>query len=526
MKTMYKGVLTVAAATLVASAAIMMAGGETKNDTAEAGEKEAASNQNVTATTKEKNGTVVKGDDGIVDGTSTAVKSAVAATAGVGTVIADKTVSTQVEEKQNTEVMDASYPPPPPGPFAVKQNEDATTDVAGQPVAPAQPLAMEAPKAPVAPTTPISTVSETAAVAKDTGSQTDSVTTEAKPTASVAEIEAPKAPVAPTSVAIESGAEAQASAVQKTVSNTPKVAQNPEGKAGLVATEAKPIAPVVEMHKPSAPVAPIAIDRTGEAEVEKAVVSTPKVTEGAEHKTNVATEETKSTSPVVEIKTPIAPVAPTVLGTTSGAEVQASDVQKEVVNSNTGIATKAKELMDSSEQDQALSVSKKIDASEKSKTTELIAPKKPEIATLKAPEAPITEGNLSKTTGNTKDETVVSGKIQQQPVRPPQPMMFQPNAQPQAGGNNTPAGQQVIRMMPPQIMMPQGMRPQMIAPQMMRPQMMNGQRVIMVPVYPMSMGRPVYPYGQQAPIAVSPEGQPPAKPSPQQQQAPAENIGK
>jgi hypothetical protein len=85
-------------------------------------------------------------------------------------------------------------------------------------------------------------------------------------------------------------------------------------------------------------------------------------------------------------------------------------------------------------------------------------------------------------------------------------------------------------MVPPTMVMPQGMVPPTI---MMPPQMMNGQRVIMVPVYPMNMGRPMYPQGYSIPpTGMKPQGiiqqvQPAvATPNPQQEKASADNVGK
>jgi hypothetical protein len=69
----------------------------------------------------------------------------------------------------------------------------------------------------------------------------------------------------------------------------------------------------------------------------------------------------------------------------------------------------------------------------------------------------------------------------------------------------------------PQMMMPP---PQMLMPP---PQMLNGQRVIMVPVYPINMGRPSMPSGIQMPsFNMQPQGniqQQPLKPASQQQAA-------
>jgi hypothetical protein len=60
---------------------------------------------------------------------------------------------------------------------------------------------------------------------------------------------------------------------------------------------------------------------------------------------------------------------------------------------------------------------------------------------------------------------------------------------------------QIMPIMPMMPILPQGM---MMSP----PQILNGQRVIMVPVYPMNMGRPLMPMpnGYQMPFSMPPQG--------------------
>ena len=103
---------------------------------------------------------------------------------------------------------------------------------------------------------------------------------------------------------------------------------------------------------------------------------------------------------------------------------------------------------------------------------------------------------------------------------PQQPVMPQMNQQ-QSAGNHQQVPQQM--MMPPQGMMMPPM-----------PIMMNGQRMMIVPVYPnmnMMGGRPMYayPYGYQMPFGARPQGnmtqgqnQQQPKSGEQQQQAPTQ----
>lgn len=125
-------------------------------------------------------------------------------------------------------------------------------------------------------------------------------------------------------------------------------------------------------------------------------------------------------------------------------------------------------------------------------------PKKPEI---EAPQAPKTQGHIAKPAGMPQVKVNEPAKHQLSPL--PQPVMPQ--------------------MMMPQGMMPQGMPMPPQGMMMPPPQMLNGQRVIMVPVYPMNMGRPSMPSGIQMPsLGMQPQGniqQQPPKPASQQQAA-------
>jgi hypothetical protein len=133
----------------------------------------------------------------------------------------------------------------------------------------------------------------------------------------------------------------------------------------------------------------------------------------------------------------------------------------------------------------------------------LSAPEMPKVMELKAPEAP---AKPETSTLKAPDAPKPSGMPKVVPMMVPQGFMM-------------PQG-----MRPPQgVMMPQGMMPS---------QMINGQRMMMVPVYPMNMGRPAYPYGYQMPFPnMMPQGQfhpgQAVKPNPQRaQQAPAEKTEK
>ena len=131
---------------------------------------------------------------------------------------------------------------------------------------------------------------------------------------------------------------------------------------------------------------------------------------------------------------------------------------------------------------------------------EIKAPAKPEVTGLKAPVAP--KGYLPKPVEIPQNKEGVATEkqsVQQQPLR----MML-------------PQG-----MTPQMMMFPQGMPQGMRMPQGISSQMINGHRMMMVPVYPMNMGRPVYPYGYQMPFPnVMPQGnfqqRQIVKPNPQQ----------
>ena len=403
MKNMYKGVLTVAVATAVASAAIMMSGkktsaeadnvakatqnttestavdGNAANVVSKQTSTDAASNivkQAVDTVDKTEDSTtsaVVKGAT-VVAATGAAVVAATSANAKdakvEGETAAEKSVPVEVAQKQEAtettaDANDDSLPPPPPGPFTEKkEGETTSTATIKQPAAPIMPDALAAPKAPAAP-------------------------------------------------ALVDGAMAK----------------------GLVGGVALDKAAKTEMKAPIAP--------TTELSVPQAPSVSEEVIEGA-------TESKK----VVE-----APSAP-----------EKSKVTGDVVAEDKAPAVKS------------------LDVPVKMETA-----KKPEIA---APQAPKTEDHLAKPAGMPQVKVSEPAKNQLSPL--PQPVM-------------------------PQMMMPQGMSMPPQGMMMAPPQMLNGQRVIMVPVYPMNMGRPSMPSGIQMPsFGMPPQGniqQQPPKPASQQQTA-------
>ena len=419
MKTMYKGVFTVVAATLVASVAIIATNANTKDATGDEEKQDTVS----TTATNVKAVVVEKTEDSAV---STAVKGA-----STGVVVAvDKVTDTKKDEATNvsSEVKtaetvnangdhkDASYPAPPPGPFTEKKEgvAESAQDITGKPVAPTKPVvAMEAPQAPVAPTV---------AANADTV-ESDTVKKELE----AAGIKAPAAPKADITAPVKPAVDASV----------------PDASQSTVKTEV--VAPM-----PEAPV------KGGELEILKAVKSV------------TTTVESKVKAAVID---PVKAVADAVL-----------EPVKAVVAPVMGLSAPA--------------MPKIIDLKAP------VAPAKPETSALKAPEAP-----------------KPSGMPKVVPMMAPQGFMMPQGMRPQG------------MMMPPQgVMMPQGMPPQGMMPS----QMINGQRMMMVPVYPMNMGRPAYPYGYQMPFpnmmpqgAVNPGQAMKPNPQPSQpQQAPAEKTEK
>jgi hypothetical protein len=423
MKTMYKGVFTVVAATLVASAAIIATNANTKDAAGDEEKQETVS----TTVTDTKAVVVEKVDDSAV---STTVKDVEAVAAPSATVVLDKAIDIKKDEVaanassgvKTAETVSAdvakegSYPPPPPGPFVEKTEgtAEAAQNIAGKPVAPTKPvIVMEAPKAPEAPTVEVNVD----AAASDT----------VKKELAEAEIKAPDAP-----------------------------------KVDITA----PVKPAVDVSTPS----------TSEAVVE---------TDANTNKGEVATE-----TKVVE-----------------SSEAKASGIEKTEVVAPTPeapIKASALEMLKAAEKAKATTtVESKVKAAVIEPVMGLSAPEMPKVMELKAPEAP---AKPETSTLKAPDAPKPSGMPKVVPMMVPQGFMM-------------PQG-----MRPPQgVMMPQGMMPS---------QMINGQRMMMVPVYPMNMGRPAYPYGYQMPFPnMMPQGQfhpgQAVKPNPQRaQQAPAEKTEK
>ncbi len=280
----------------------------------------------------------------------------------------------------------------------------------------------------------------------------------------------------------------------------------------------RPVAPAkpVVMKAPKAPVAP---------EVKAA-------------SSDVATEMKKDEASESAIKAPKAPMAdiavpkkPVIVETTTSESSQiapkvdakievATDPSKAIEASTKKlVATEAK--VDTPADIKATSVTTSKVSTEAVKLkapeapVEIKSPVKPEVIELKVPEAP--KGYLPKPIEipQNKEASTKKQSTQQQPMQ----MML-------------PQGMKMPQGMPPQMMMPpQGMKmPQGIPPQMMMPpQMINGQGIMMVPVYPMNMGRPIYPYGYQMPFPnAMPQRNFQQRPivKPNWQQAPAEKAEK
>jgi hypothetical protein len=427
MKNMYKGVLTIAIATVVASAAIMISGKEINTNTVQANDASVATENDskTTATISQKNtastAIVTQASDTVkkmTDPTTSSTAKGVVAVAATGaTVVAttsDKATSdntteeteikakkapVNIEQKQNiettakapvantAEISDSNYPPPPPGPFAEKKKAKTTESaIMEKPAAPTVPDAVAVPKAPVAPAT---IASEAAPSINNTEK---------------AKIKAPDSPVA-----------------ELTTPITPKEASShiADDKIDVV-TDSKKLMQGKESISEKSKALQLLEDETGRSKT--AVVKTTAVE-----------------------------------AVTAGAAVKAT---------NTGSDLKTPEPP----KDGQLNTP---DAPAK-----MQAPDKPEIAELKAPETPdsLKAGiNISKPAEMHEvnmDKLVRKNIGTQMPVMPPQG-----------------------------IMMPQGM-PLMMPP----PQMLNGQRIIMVPVYPVNIGGPMMPNGYQMPFGMPPQG--------------------
>ncbi len=398
MKTMYKGVLTVTAATLVASAAIIATNANTKD----AAENEGKTEQQTAISTSDNKVVAEKVQQEIAKPESE-TKDKVSAESKDTKKEAqdDKAVITKDVETKDKE---ANYPPPPPSPFeGTKVKTDTTSvEVVNRPSAPTKPAIMEAPKAPVAP-----------AVSKNDAPVPEA----AKKEGHQADVKAPETP-------------------KMDIKVTDKVAVEKEKAVETPATEAK-ATPKMEMEK--------AVD-VGVVAPEAPVKS--KVAEVLEAPKNAVMPAIKDN-----------PVADAVV--------------KPKANISAPEMPKATEL----------------------KTPE--APKKPENAGLKAPEAPKVQVHFPTPVELPKNE---SSTAKEQATPAPLPTNQEPKTMGYTQGN-----QQPMRMILPQgMVMPQGIPPQgmmMMPPGMiMQPQMINGQRMMMVPVYPMNMGRPAYPYNYQMPF--------------------------
>jgi hypothetical protein len=421
MKTMYKGVLTVVTATVIASAAIMITGAETKLD------------QSVVTTSEKesKENTQTEQNNITEEGTTKAIKQ----------TAVNATTSTDVEV-----AVEKNYPAPPPGPFAVKKdNANITAEIiVEKPTAPTKPTEMTvAPTAPIAPTTV--TIDDTVTLQPNMGTEApteklktaeinanpnkvDAVKAEEKISVKVQLPETPKVPAITTEVKIP-----------ETLKAVELKGEAPAISSEIQVTE-KPT--VAELKQPDAPTAMPAPEK-------------PKV---------------------VELKQPVAPVR-------------------------------------------------------------MQSPQQPEVTILKAPDALKIDGSFPKH-DVPQEQSNTTAEKQAIPSQPVVPLVGGQEGQQgqqsvSAPISNKNAQQQPIPMMiPPTMVMPQGMVPPTI---MMPPQMMNGQRVIMVPVYPMNMGRPMYPQGYPVlPVGVNPQGNiqqvQPAVATPnfnhQQEKAPADNVGK
>ena len=521
MKTMYKGVLTVAAATFVASSAIMMTGAETK----QANESVTKAEEKTVATSD------ASSDSAVVK--KVAEDSAKAPIVAEGrspdkTALAPNTVTKPVDTTQaGADAKEGGYPPPPPGPFTITKGEnEASPEVIVKPVAPTKPSAIDVPTVPVAPAfiaeekklAPANVLEaksgETPAV--QVPQDVKSVAVPEAPVAKVSEgaknMETPAVVVTQETKKADVSVETVTQDTKSTEAPVAKVSQNVKGiEVPATVTEQNtksaeaPIAKVSqEVKNTDAPAATVAQD------VKSTEASATKISQEAKNAEApvanvVQVEETKNEG----VKVPVVDVSQNANSKTSGTE---------------GVAPKASS--------DVLEVPKKPEISTLQvpvAPTEMKAPAKPEITQLNVPEKPKTASHSSSSTNTVTPQAHVGNMKMEQPLMPPRPMMFQP----QQGGHNN-AGQQNMRMMPPQMMMPQGMKPQMLMPpQMMMPsQIINGQRVIMVPVYPMNMGRPAYPSGQQVPPAATksqqntPQGQPTKPNSQQQAPAPAENVEK
>ena len=432
---MYKGVLTAAIATAVASAAIMMSGKKTSAEINEANETVVKANQNAlaktdsnaavatsqqttdtaTGTVKQASDTVAKGADSTATSSSNATETDAKAKAEQKTApqaekVAQKqdvevTSKTQGEEK--TEVArEANYPPPPPGPFTEKkQGETAVSAMIKTPTAPTMPNALAAPKVPATPAITSEAIAE-----------------------SKAEMKVPTAPK-----------------VEHSAPQAPKVA---DGKIDVVTKSKK----TLEADASAAPVKSKALQMLEDATNKSKTAVAPAMAVGAVTAAKVAgTTEDKAAA----VKAPEQPMT---------GQLKAPDAP-----------------------------------------VEIHAPSKPEVVEIKMPEAPKSlsaEGRIAKPEGI--PQTKINAPAKNQPTALQQPVM-------------------------PQMVMPQGMLPQgMMMPP---PQMLNGQRVIMVPVYPMNMGRPPIPMpnGYQTPsFGMQPQRnmqQQPLKPA-SQQQAPAKAPAK
>ena len=412
---MYKGVLTVVTATVIASAAIMITGAETKLDQSAVTTSEKQSKEN----TKTEQNNVVE------EGTTKTVKQ----------TPVNATTNTDVE----TAAEEGSYPAPPPGPFAVKKDNVniATEIIVEKPTAPTKPTEMTA---------------------------------------------APTAPVAPTTVTIDDAMTLQPNMGTEAPAEKPKTAEL-KAEAPAITTEVKkPETPKAAELKAEAP--------TVTTEVKKP--ETPKAVELKAEVPDISAEIQVPEKPTVpELKQPDAPTA-------------MPAPEKPTI----------------------------IELKQSAAPVRMQSPQQPEVTVLKAPDA-LKDGSFPKPSDVPQEQSnITTGK---QPI-PPQPVMppvgGQQGQQPvSAPISNKNAQQQPMPMMiPPTMVMPQGMVPPTI---MMPPQMMNGQRVIMVPVYPMNMGRPMYPQGYPVPpVGMNPQAniqqvQPAvATPNPQQEKAPADNVGK
>ncbi len=419
---MYKGVLTVAAATFVASATIIATNANTKDaieDEAKVKQQNSVSKA-IVNDTKKTTDTAEKGEKAV-------------ATAVIGS---ETNKNKEEVASKETKIKKASDLPPPPSPFATGKDKKAD-EATNRPIAPAKPVAMKAPKAPIPPEVSTANSDVATEIKKDTASQSEMKT----PKAPMVDIAVPKKPVV----------------VEKNTTENSQTAPKTNAKIE-VATDP---------------------NKSSEASTKKSVTTT-------ETKAVVTPADTSASSEVsskiVKLKAPEAPV-------------------------------------------------------------EIKSLAKPEVTELKAPIAP--KGYLVKPIEISQNKELTTKKQStQQPMQmmmPPQGMKMPQGIPPQM--MMPPQGIKMPQRMPPQMMMPpQGIKiPQRMPPQMMMPpqgikmpqgmppQMINGQRMMMVPVYPINMGRPIYPYGYQMPFPnTMPQGnfqpRPIVKPNPQQ--APTEKVEK